>query len=118
MATSSRPWLLPLLCFVLGALVSSVGIYFTVIKSSDRIIAEGRVTIADLKTADAKLQDDLGRAKSLVISITADRDARQRVINTINASVGQLGAGLDNGIATIDDVIQTIQSVINILQHG
>ncbi len=114
----TRPWIGYVLCVVLGALVSGAALYFTAIESGDREVAAGHATIADLKTANSRLSADLAGAQSSLAELTQDRDARQRVINSIDKSVEQLGSGLASGIATIDEVIATIQSVIDILRNG
>ncbi len=113
-----NPFVLGLICFGLGALVAGAALYFTAIESGDREVAAGHATIADLKTANSRLSADLAGAQSSLAELTQDRDARQRVINSIDKSVEQLGSGLASGIATIDEVIATIQSVIDILRNG
>jgi methyl-accepting chemotaxis protein len=92
--------------------------YRTLVEPGNRAVEAGRVTIAELKDANTKLSTDLDATKASATELTSRLRDRQRVINDINKSVGQLGSGLESGIATIDQVIESIQNVIDILQHG
>ena len=106
------------LCIVVTALLTSGAWYHFAVQPGNRAVAEGLATASQLEAANAKLSGDLADANSSVKRLTDSLADRQRVINDINSSVKQLGSGLDSGIATLDQVIESIQNVIGILQNG
>ena len=106
------------LCVAFGATVSLSAVWLFVVEPGNRAIAAGLATASELKSANAKLASDLASAQSSASDLARRLADRQRVINEIDQSVEPLGSGLADGIATIDQVIVSIQNIIGILQHG
>lgn len=104
--------------FLAGAILAGAALYFTAIKSGDKLISEYQRTTAQLAEDYQRVRNDNSAIEIANRDLTERLADRQSVLNRAAEEVDRLGSGFSSSDDIITTIIDEVSKLSDLLRNG